>query len=130
MYFFKLVKSLCNRAGTHPLKRTGSAGDTAPAPASLRTAVVKGLGWKVKERKLPSLLQARGYFTQKQELTKMNLLPTMSGCAGRETEPSLWPHPQDTLSQQRKGTEPRKRGETQPQHIVTPPFLREDNQAS
>lgn len=51
MYFSKLVKSLCNRAGTHLSRRTGSAADTTPAPDSLRAAVVGGSGWEVKERK-------------------------------------------------------------------------------
>lgn len=60
----------------------------------------------------------------------MSFLPVRPGCAGRETEASLWPHPQDTLSQQRKAAEPRKRGETQPQQAVTHPFLREGNQTS
>lgn len=58
----------------------------------------------------------------------MSFLPVRSGCAERETEASLWPHPWDTLSQQRKGAEPRKRGETQPQQVVTHSFLREDKQ--
>lgn len=98
VYFSKLVKYLC-RAGTHPLRRRGSVADTAPVPDSLRTAVVGGSGWEVKLRKQPSFPQARGYFPQKQELTKISFLPVRSGCAERETEAPLWPHPQDTLSQ-------------------------------
>lgn len=68
-------------------------------------------------------------FHTKQELTKMSLLPTRSGCAGRETEAFLWLGPQDAVSWPREGVTPRDRGEAQPQWAATCPFFREGNQA-
>lgn len=70
------------------------------------------------------MLQTRRFFTQNQELTKTRFLAVRSGCAGRETEASLWPHPQDAMSRQREAAEPRERGETQTQPAATRPAFR------